>query len=124
MKQSVEMTKKARVLRRRSTDAEARLWRALRGRRFNGWKFRRQVPVAGFIADFLYKTEKLIIEVDGGHHALVAKKDTERTRALEAEGYRVIRFWNNDVMGNLEGVLTQIQIELESCPSPLRERVG
>jgi very-short-patch-repair endonuclease len=97
----------ARRLRRNQTDAEMRLWLHLRDRRLIGLKFRRQVPVAGFVADFLCETAKLTIEVDGGQHAS-AEQDATRTAELNAAGYEVLRFWNNDVLQNLDGVLQRI----------------
>ncbi|MCK0209217.1 endonuclease domain-containing protein [Starkeya koreensis] len=96
----------ARRLRRCQTDAEALLWSRLRDRRLGGWKFRRQVPVDTYIADFLCVDAKLVIELDGGQHA--AETDEERTRTIEACGYLVIRFWNNDVLTNMDGVLLTI----------------
>jgi len=73
-----------------------------------GAKFRRQAPIGAYIVDFVAPTAKLIIEIDGGQHATESVRDLARTRALEAEGYRVIRFWNNDVVENLDGVLQAI----------------
>ncbi len=97
----------ARKLRRNQTDAEFKLWLHLRNRRLSGLKFRRQVPVSGFIADFLCEEAKLIVEVDGGQHAESAS-DPARTAALQAAGFEVLRFWNNDVLQNVEGVLARI----------------
>jgi len=101
-------TTTARHLRRHQTDAERILWFRLRGRRLAGWKFKRQVPIDRFIADFVCTDGKLIVELDGGQHADRTSQDEERTRTLEAMGYLVLRFWNNDVMQNLEGVLEEI----------------
>ena len=108
---------RARVLRRKLTDAERKLWYALRDRRFEGFKFLRQVPIGPFVADFVCRREALIIEVDGGQHALQVDKDEARTDFLMYEGFRVIRFWNGDVLKNLEGVLTTIRLELPEVPS-------
>ena len=94
------------------TDAERILWFRLRGRRLAGWKFKRQVPIDRFIVDFVCADAKLIVELDGGQHAVRTRQDEERTRTLEAMGYLVLRFWNNDVLGNIEGVLVTIQAEL------------
>jgi very-short-patch-repair endonuclease len=99
--------KTARALRRNQTDAETRLWRHLRDRRFLGLKFRRQAPVGRYVADFLCLDLMLIVELDGGQHA-ENSKDRERTRALEAKGYSVVRYWNNDVLSNTEGVLAHL----------------
>ena len=90
------------------TDAESRLWYYLRARRFFGWKFRRQVPLGRYVADFLCEDAMLIVEIDGGQHAGMVAEDSERTRWLESRGYRVIRYWNNEVLGNIEGVLTTL----------------
>jgi very-short-patch-repair endonuclease len=100
---------RARRLRRDAMDAEKRLWRALR-ETFPGAKFRRQTPVGPYIADFLSFRHKLIVEVDGGQHT--AENDRRRTAYLEREGYRVLRFWNNDVLANIEGVIAQITSSL------------
>jgi len=89
------------------TDAERKLWLALRDRRLAGFKFRRQVPVGPFIVDFLCYHARLVIEVDGGQHAESAR-DARRDQWLEANDFRVLRFWNNDVLTNTEGVLTVI----------------
>ena len=97
----------ARKLRRNQTDAELKLWLHLRNRRLKGLKFRRQVPVSGYIADFLCDDVKVILEVDGGQHAENAR-DVTRTAALQTAGYEVIRFWNSDVLENIEGVLERI----------------
>lgn len=107
------------MLRRKMTDAERKLWYALRDRRFEGFKFLRQVPIGPFVADFVCRREGLIIEVDGGQHALQIDKDEARTAFLMAEGFRVVRFWNGDVLKNLEGVLTIIRLELPEVPSVL-----
>jgi very-short-patch-repair endonuclease len=94
------------------TDAERRLWYFLRGSRFQGWKFRRQVPMGPYVADFLCERARLVVEVDGGQHGDNVKRDEARTRWLEARGYRVVRYWNNDVLGNTDGVLTALIAEL------------
>jgi very-short-patch-repair endonuclease len=95
----------ARGLRSRMTDAERKLWFALRDRRFVRFKFRRQVPIGHFIADFVCFEARLIIEVDGGQHA-GSIADLRRDRWFAANRFRVLRFWNNDVLSNLEGVMT------------------
>ncbi len=107
------MGKLARALRRRSTEAEKLLWSRLRGRRFDGIKFKRQVPIANYVVDFAALDLKFIIELDGGQHALRADQDENRTRILHEWGYHVIRFWNNDVLGNIDGVLEAILQELQ-----------
>jgi len=103
---------RARALRARMTDAERKLWFALRDRRFAGFKFRRQVPIDRFIADSVCFEARLIIEVDGGQHA-GSLQDRWRDRWFAANGFRVVRFWNNEVLSNLEGVLTVLSAELE-----------
>ncbi|WP_200808474.1 endonuclease domain-containing protein [Tistlia consotensis] len=104
-------TCRARRLRRDSTDAERLLWRALRELRLPV-NVRRQHPIGPYVADFAVPACRLVIELDGGQHASAVEADAERTAALNARGYRVIRFWNNEVLGNLEGVLTVIVAEI------------
>ena len=94
------------------TDAERRLWSLLRGRRLAGYKFRRQLPVGPFILDFACYEHKLAIEADGGQHA-DSEQDLDRTRRIEAEGWRVLRFWNNEIMANPGGVMDTIVRELD-----------
>ena len=93
----------ARRLRATTTDAERRLWSALRGRRLRGYKFRRQHPVGAFIVDFACIEHQLVIESEGGQHAGNAD-DARRTAWLERHGWRVLRFWNTDVLANIDGV--------------------
>jgi very-short-patch-repair endonuclease len=98
------------------TDAERAMWRLLR-EAFPDWHFRRQVPIRCFIVDFASHRAKLVIEVDGGQHA--AEADAPRSATIEEEGYRVIRFWNHEVLGNREGVWTMIDAALrEHHPHP------
>ena len=104
---------RARRLRRNQTEAERRLWNCLRGRRFEGLKFKRQVPVEGYVADFLCVEAKLIVELDGGQHAEQTGYDDKRTVALKRTGFHVVRFWNNEVMENIEGVLEELQSVLD-----------
>jgi very-short-patch-repair endonuclease len=103
---------RARELRINMTDAERALWHALRKRQL-GARFRRQVPLGRFVADFASFDHRLVIEVDGGQHATRQAQDAARTEYLAASGYRVLRFWNNDVLQNTEGVLEQIRAALE-----------
>ncbi len=114
---------RARVLRSRLTDAERKLWYALRDRRFAGAKFRRQVPVGPYVADFLCYEARLVIEVDGGQHAESAK-DRRRDRWFAQNAFHVLRFWNNDVHSNLEGVVTVIIDALRATPHPARATRG
>jgi adenine-specific DNA-methyltransferase len=104
-----------RSLRRNATDAEITLWQHVRNRRLGGFKFRRQATVGHQVVDFLCAEKRLIVEVDGGQHT--PEVDAARTARLEALGYRVIRFWNNDVLGNTDGVLETILREVEILPS-------
>src|SRR5262245_13829853 len=116
---------KARQLRRDQTDAEQRLWARLRDRQLCGAKFRRQHPIGPFVADFCCPEGKLIVELDGGQHAQEAAADQKRSRLLEVQGYRVLRFWNHDVLGNTEAVLERIAEVLSdphSSPLPGRAR--
>ncbi len=106
---------RARSMRREPTDAEARLWYALR-EIFPAARFRRQAPFGSYFADFASHGAKLVVEVDGGQHAEAADQDEARTRFLNGEGYRVLRVWNNQVLGDLDGVLRAIA---EAIPSPL-----
>ena len=106
---------RARQLRREMTEAERRMWRLLR-EVAPAARWRRQVPLRHFIADFASHREKLVVEVDGGQHS--AEADAVRTAIIEAEGYRVLRFWNNEVLANLEGVRSSIASTLALNPSP------
>ena len=108
-------THRARTLRCDATDAERLLWRALR-ENFAAAHFRRQVPLGPYFADFALHRHRLVIEVNGGQHGEATTYDAIRTAFLESQGYRVIRFWNPDVLHNLEGVVTQIGIALQTPP--------
>ena len=109
----------AKSLRTNMTPAERLLWYHLRNRRFLGVKFRRQVPVGPYIADFLCHTPALVVELDGGQHVEQQSYDAQRTRYLEAQGYRVLRYWNNAVMGDVEGVMESVRLQvLALTPSP------
>ena len=103
------VTERARRLRRGQTNAESKLWRCLRNRQLDGAKFRRQTPIGRYVVDFFCEEESLIVELDGGQHAIEIEADQARTYWLETHGYRVIRFWNNEVLENLEGVLERIR---------------
>jgi len=116
-------TPKARFLRRNQTDAERILWQELRNRGVFGYKFRRQVPVGPYITDFLCNAAQLIVEIDGGQHAENREYDQYRDDFLRANGYDVIRFWNNEVMQNLDGVLESIALTLtRRCRATLSQR--
>ena len=101
-------TKSARDLRKNLTDAERRLWQQLKRRQIGTVKFRRQQPIGPFIVDFVCFERRVIVEVDGGQHAEQAPYDEHRTGWLEAQGYCVLRFWNNDVLANTEAVAQAI----------------
>ncbi len=107
----------ARRLRREMTDAERKLWQALRAKRFRGVGFRRQAPLGPYIADFVCHALKMVIEVDGGQHS-GSDHDERRDAWMKREGYKVLRFWNNEVLVNLEGVLDRIGREIATAPSP------
>ncbi len=109
----------ARVLRRNLTDTERELWRLLRARRFHGHKFRRQHPTGPFIADFACVAGRLIVEADGGQHA-DSVADARRTAWLQARGWRVIRFWNTDILANPEYIANTILAALRDPHPALR----
>jgi very-short-patch-repair endonuclease len=107
----------ARNLRKNMTDAERLLSQHLRSGQAGGCKFRRQHPIGSFIVDFICIDKNLIIEVDGGQHSLQAGADEERTNYLQGKGFRVLRFWNHEVLQNLESVLSLIYSHLEQNPT-------
>ena len=107
---------RARLLRRAQTDAETKFWHAVKAGRLAGYKFRRQYPICQYIADFVCVDSKLIVEIDGGQHC-ENERDKMRTAFLESHGYEVLRFWNDAVLENIEGVL-----EARSLALSLRER--
>jgi len=115
-------TLRSRELRNNATVPERKLWQHIRNRQISGVRFNRQVPIDPFICDFVARTPKLIIELDGGQHAVRTVEDERRTRFLESRGYRVLRFWNNDVLENVEGVLSVIEAALNDRPSPRPSR--
>ena len=99
------LTGLAKGLRRRSTDAERLLWQHLRARQLSGLKFRRQQPIGRYVVDFVCLDTGVVIEVDGGHHGEKKDQDRVRDQWLEDEGFTVLRFWDHDVLMNVEGVL-------------------
>jgi very-short-patch-repair endonuclease len=116
-------TEEARALRNNATLHEAMLWRRLKGCQLDGLKFTRQLPIAGYKADFACRSHRLVVELDGSQHADAVDYDVARTRAMERAGYRVIRFWNNDLTSNMDGVLETIltavrDLEREPTPQP------
>lgn len=112
----------AKSLRRTMTAAEQRLWYHLRAHRFMGLKFKRQKPMGRYVVDFVCLERKLVIELDGGQHADNIEYDHERDAWLRSEGYTVLRFWNNQLMENMDGVLDQILLTLSPGPSPTSVR--
>ncbi len=118
---------RARRLRAEQTDAERRLWRELRGLKSDGFHFRRQAPIGRYIVDFACHTARLAIEVDGGQHGMVdmAERDDARTEWLAGRGFRVLRFWNDEVLGNIDGVMRVVADALATPPpTPPRKRGG
>ena len=111
------LTNRAKELRQSETEAEQIIWSWLRAKKLNGIKFRRQEPIGIYIVDFVSFEKKLIVEIDGGQHNIEENKanDKVRTQWLESQGFRVIRFWNNEVFTNLEGVITLIEESLGRC---------
>ena len=105
-------------LRTNATEAEKRIWYFLRNRQFEKFKFRRQHPIGVYIVDFVCLEQKLIVELDGGHHAGQTLYDARRTKALQDKGFRVLRYWNNDVLNNTNAVLETILAEMNASPSP------
>ena len=114
----MEPRTRARELRTNATPPERMLWRELSARKVLGVRFNRQVPIGPFVCDFVARSAKVIVEVDGGQHT--GEGDAARTRYLGAQGFRIIRFWNNDVLQNLDGVWTVIEEALSTPPHPPR----
>ena len=104
---------RARQLRKNQTDAEKSLWQHLRRRQIDGWRFRRQHPIGNYIVDFFCFEKGLVVEIDGGQHSEQVDYDEERTKWLESQGYRVLRFWNNEVLREIEAVKQVIWEELQ-----------
>jgi very-short-patch-repair endonuclease len=101
-----------------ATDAERMLWKHIRAHRMAGYKFRRQVVIEPYIVDFVCLEAKLIVEADGGQHLEQAEDDSKRSLFLESLGYRVIRFWNHEILGDIDAVLERIHGYLIEAPSP------
>ena len=116
-----EALQRVRQMRRTATEPERLIWNAVRGRRLGGLKFRRQVWIGPYVADFVCAEAKLILELDGSQHSDAETYDSRRDASLAEAGYRKLRFWNNDVTGNLDGVLEAILQAWEArLPSPSR----
>jgi very-short-patch-repair endonuclease len=107
----------ARRLRRKQTDAERKLWSRLRDRKLCDGKFRRQHPIGPFVTDFCCMEIGLVIELDGSQHMQQAQADQHRSRYLEQRGYRVLRFWDNEVLANMDAVVDQI-VRVMNSPHP------
>ena len=127
MKEQIE---KSRELRKNMTSQERKLWSIIKNRQFFGYRFRRQFPIGQYIVDFICREKKIIIEIDGGQHNEIKniQYDNKRTEYLISEGYKVIRFWNNDVDKNIGGVYEKLKEFFEiggnitpPQPSPSRE---
>lgn len=119
--QKIHSGKLQRALRKKMTDAEQSLWQLLRGRQISGLKFRRQHPFADYILDFVCLENRLVIEVDGGQHKQQAEYDKKRTQQLEMAGFRVLRFWDNEVLREMESVMDRIWLvvqEIQPHPHP------
>ena len=116
----------AKALRKRLTDAERKLWKHIRAKQVEGYKFRRQEPVGKYIVDFVSHEKRIVVEVDGGRHAINKAGDNIRDRWLKEHGYRVLRFWNNEVLTNIAGVLEVIRGNCLKHPplNPLPSREG
>jgi primosomal protein N' (replication factor Y) len=112
---SDKIRQRSRDLRRNQTEVERILWSYLRSRKVNGWRFRRQHPIAPYIADFACIAARLIVEADGDQH-VDSRHDTARDRRLKADGWRVLRFWNSQILENMEGVIRMIAEELGPHP--------
>jgi very-short-patch-repair endonuclease len=109
----------ARQMRAGPTQAERKLWWHLRHRlTIPGSHFRRQVQIGRYIVDFVCHAKRIVVEVDGGQHGVTLAADTERSKVIEAHGYRVLRYWNNDVLANINGVLEDIQSTMTTTPTP------
>src|SRR3989344_6096382 len=104
-------------LRKNQTKAEIKIWRHLKNRALSGFKFRRQCPIGPYIVDFVCFEKMVVIEIDGGQHAEHVKKDSRRTEYLKSRGLKVIRFWNNEVLGDTDSVFSVIQATLINSPS-------
>jgi very-short-patch-repair endonuclease len=120
----INLTQAAKELRRNSTDAEQFLWRHLKAKQLDGLKFRRQEQIGRFIADFVCYENGIIVEADGGQHALEKEKDAERTEWLNSQGFTVLRFWNHEILMNIEGVLEAIRMQSDAPLSPALSHQG
>ncbi|MBT9132010.1 endonuclease domain-containing protein [candidate division NPL-UPA2 bacterium Unc8] len=118
MKSGKKSVNIARNLRKNFTDTERYLWKYIRRNQLEGFKFRRQQPIGRYIVDFVNFKRKIVIEVDGGQHAIEGAQDRKRDKWLRGEGFEVLRFWDHDVLENIEGVLEVIRDTLLLSPHP------
>lgn len=111
---------RARILRKNLTPQERKLWNILKNKQFHNLTFRRQHPIGNYIVDFICRSQKLIIEIDGGQHNTDSniKYDKQRTEFLKTLGFNVIRFWNNDIDKNIDGVIQQIEMHISPHLNP------
>ncbi len=114
----------AKELRKTMTDAERLLWKYLRSKQLSGIKFRRQEPIGNYIADFVSFERRMVIEVDGGYHSDQKVKDQERDAWFTGQGFLVLRFWNHEVLQNIEAVVVKIADTAATLPNPSHEREG
>ena len=114
----------AKNLRKKSTDAERLLWRYLRAKQSEGVKFRRQQPIGNYVVDFVCFENRIVIEVDGGQHQIEKDKDMKRDKWLKEQGFVVLRFWNNEVLKNIEGVMEVIRVNCLCHPPPTPSHQG
>ena len=112
------LTSPAKELRKNSTIAENTIWKHLRQKQLEGLKFKRQQPIDNYIVDFVCFERRVIIEVDGGQHSIEVEKDRIRDNYLRMNGFKVLRFWNNEVLENIIGVLEVIRDSCLNSPSP------
>ncbi len=110
------MKERAKERRRNRTDAENRMWYYLRNKRLSGYKFVREQVIGNYIADFVCREKKIIIEIDGGQHMAAVQYDLMRTKYLESNGYKVIRFWNNEVFQDIKAVMDSILNIINTVP--------
>ena len=117
----MDILTKAKALRKNSTDVERILWQKLRNRQLGGYKFKRQVPIGSYIVDFMCASARLVVELDGGQHNEQQAYDQRRTHYLKTKSFKVIRFWNNEVIENLSGILDTLTLALSQRERELKE---
>jgi len=120
----IVLTQRAKELRKNSTDAERLLWKHLKAKQFGGLKFRRQEQIGHYIANLVCYEVSIIVEADGGQHNEQKENDEDRTHWLNSQGFKVLRFWNNEILTNIEGVLEVIRTECQPPLSPALSHKG